>query len=84
MATRIIITGTNANLPKVAMLPIGVGVDGSVIRTHITLQPNESLCPRCRGWGEVDTWDGNPSHRSVSERCDACDGDGIICRGEVQ
>lgn len=78
MGSRILITGKNSTLPKAAMLPIGVGVDGTVIRTHITMQPHEALCSRCRGWGEIQTWDGNPSHRSVSERCEDCGGDGIV------
>lgn len=75
---RIITIGKNSTMPKVVSLPIGVGVDGCTISAHVTIQPDEIICPTCQGWGSVETWDGNPGHRSESERCAQCDGNGIV------
>ncbi|CAB5079559.1 hypothetical protein UFOVP143_27 [uncultured Caudovirales phage] len=75
---RIITIGRNDTLPKVVSLPIGVGVDGRTISWPLTVQHDEIICPGCLGWGSIETWDGNPGHRSESERCTQCDGNGIV------
>lgn len=74
---RIILTGKNRDFPNVIRLPLGVAVDGAVAMMPIRVAANQRKCPSCDGWGSIDTWDGNPSHRSVSERCTDCDGEGI-------
>ena len=75
--TRIIITGKNKDFPNTIRLPFGVGVDGSIATMSVRVAPNQRKCRSCGGWGTIETWDGNPSHRDMSVRCTDCDGEGI-------
>ena len=75
---RIITIGKNSTMPRTYTLPIGVGVDGTVFTHRITLQPDEILCPECKGQGEIECSDINPSVRDWTEKCDRCCGNGII------
>lgn len=74
---RIILTGKNKDFPKTISLPFGVGVDDSIVMWPVRVAANQRKCAACNGWGTIDTWDGNPSHRKVAERCTVCDGEGI-------
>lgn len=78
MGARILITGKNRDFPKTVAMPLGVGVDGSIITGRIQIAAHEEKCPRCAGWGSYEVWDGNPSHRDETVGCDVCNGDGII------
>lgn len=78
MGTRIIITGKNSAFPKTVAMPLGVGVDGSIITYRIQIGAHEEKCHRCDGWGTIEVWDGNPSHRDETVRCEVCCGDGIL------
>jgi hypothetical protein len=78
---RIIVTGRNDQMPKTISLPFGVGVDGRVITAPVQIAPNQCKCRKCDGWGTVETWDGNPSHRNETVRCWGCDGDGVVLVG---
>lgn len=78
MGHRIIVTGKNSAFPNTVSLPWGVAVDGTVATRPVRIRANEAKCRRCDGWGSVETWDGNPSHREVSVGCTACDGTGIV------
>ena len=75
---RVITIGKNSAMPKTVYMPFGVGVDGGVIKYPVTIQGDEIICPACSGWREIETWDGNPGHRSETDRCERCDGQGII------
>lgn len=75
---RIIVTGKNRDLPKVASICLGVRVDGTEVRAPIFLRSNEALCTACGGDGSIETWDGNPSSKLVTVRCETCDGQGIV------
>lgn len=77
MLSRIIVTGKNRNFPNTIRLPFGLGVDGSIATMAVRVGANQCKCKRCDGWGTIETWDGNPAHRDVSERCPDCDGEGI-------
>lgn len=70
---RVITIGRNDALPKVVKIPVGVGVDGSVIRAPITIQPDEIICPVCKGWGEYGHY-----------KCDRCNGDCIISLDDTE
>lgn len=75
---RILTIGRNDTMPRTYTLPIGVGVDGTVFTHRITLQPDEILCPDCKGQGDIECSSNNPSVRDWTERCERCDGHGII------
>lgn len=75
--SRVIVTGRNDTLPKVVNLPVGVRQDGSVVRALVTIAGNQSVCTRCKGWGEVECGSINPSVKNWTERCEDCGGDGI-------
>ena len=75
--TRIIITGKNKDFPNTIRLPFGLGVDGTIATMPVRVASNQRRCRACDGWGSVEVWDGNPSHRDMSVRCTACDGEGI-------
>lgn len=75
---RIITIGKNSQMPRTYTLPIGVGVDGTVFTTRITLQPDEILCPECKGQGEFTYTPINPSERDYTVKCEHCNGNGII------
>ena len=75
---RVITIGKNSAMPRTYTVPLGVGVDGTVFTHRVTLRAGEDRCPDCKGFGEIETWDGNPGHRSETERCKRCDGQGII------
>ena len=60
---RVITIGRNSDMPKVVRIPMGVGVDGCVIRAPITIRGDQTICPACEGWGD---------------NCQRCDGDGIV------
>lgn len=81
MLSRIIITGKNSELPRTISLPFGYGVDGRVITAPVRIAANQCKCRRCDGWGTVETWDGNPSHRNETVRCCDCDGEGVVLVG---
>lgn len=49
---RVITIGKNSDMPKIVKIPVGVGVDGCVIRAPITIRGDEMLCPECKGWAE--------------------------------
>ena len=66
---RVITLGRNDTMPKVVRIPVGVGVDGTVIRAPITIQADEAICPECKGTGEDPFWD---------DWCERCRGQGII------
>ena len=70
---RVITIGRNDRMPKVVRVPVGVGVDGCVIRAPMTIQADEVICPVCEGWGEYGHY-----------TCDRCDGGGIITLDETQ
>lgn len=78
MPTRIFLIGKNKDMPRVFSLPLGVRPDGTIVNTPVRLQPNEELCPECRGYGEVEYSSINPSIRDWTERCDECSGSGIV------
>ena len=68
---RILITARNDQFPRITL---GYAVDGTALTARVDGTP----CPDCQGAGEVETWDGNPGHRSETERCEMCQGDGVI------
>lgn len=79
MATsRIIVTGKNRDFPKTVFMPLGVAVDGATIGRRIQIAADEEKCKRCAGWGDIEVSDNNPSTRPHSERCPACEGNGIV------
>lgn len=65
---RVITIGKNSDIPKVVRLPVGVGVDGAAVRCPVTIRGDESLCPKCEGWG----------HDEYDDECGRCNGRGII------
>lgn len=66
------------HLTKILKLPIGVRVDGTTATAAVSVPFDADICPACDGHGEIECWDGNPSHRDVTVRCDDCHGNGII------
>lgn len=68
---RIIITARNDQFPRITL---GYGVDG----TAFTAPLNGTPCPDCGGQGEVECCPINPSERCYWERCEMCQGDGVI------
>jgi hypothetical protein len=72
---RVITIGRNNAIPKVVRLPIGVGVDGCTISAPVTIQPDEFVCPDCKGFGYDAYADG-------AADCDRCGGGGIITNDE--
>ena len=68
---RVITIGRNDAIPKVVRLPIGVGVDGCTFSAPVTIQPDEGVCPDCKGFGYDPYADG-------AVECDRCGGGGII------
>lgn len=76
MTHRIILTGKNSAFPKTVRMPLGYGVDGSVITKRIQIRADECICPVCHGHGELRENSINPSERARYYRCTACD-DGI-------
>lgn len=79
---RIITIGKNNALPRTYTLPMGVAVDGTVFATRVTLQPDEILCPECKGLGELTFGSIDPSVKDWTERCPHCGGNGIVEVGE--
>ena len=70
------------HLTKTLNLPVGVRVDGSAVFGSVRVALDADICPTCSGHGEIECWDGNPSHRDVTVRCDDCHGNGIIGMGD--
>ena len=75
---RVITIGKNSDMPKILRLPIGVGVDGTTFAHAVRARADEILCPECQGWGEVERSSIDPSVRPWRERCERCQGDGIV------
>ena len=75
---RVITIGKNSDMPKILRLPIGVGVDGTTFAHAVRARADEILCPECQGWGEVERSSIDPSVRPWRERCEQCQGDGIV------
>lgn len=75
---RIITIGRNCDMPKVVRIPLGVRVDGTSVTAPLTIQPDEILCPVCKGRGSVTECSPNPSVRDRDVQCDRCEGNGIV------
>ena len=74
---RVITIGRNDQMPKIVRLPIGVGVDGCTISAPVTIQPDEGVCPDCKGFGYDLYADG-------AVDCDRCGGGGIITLDDTE
>jgi len=78
MGHRIIITGKNSELPRFVSIPMGVLVDGTVLKARFRINPGETICSDCKGYGEHECSVIDPSVKDWTERCTTCDGNGVI------
>jgi len=70
---RFILTGTNRAFPQARQI-LGYTVEGVALTAVVEGTP----CPDCEGQGEILRTPINPSERDYAERCEMCQGAGVV------